>query len=122
MIENSKKIINLDRQRMTAMTQMDLATLEVLLSDDLVYTHAMGRVDTKRSLIADIASRSVVFEAMEPFDVNAQDFGSVVVLTGLTRTRITRNGKPLAISTRFTDVWANNSGEWQMVAWQATII
>ena len=84
MTEIGKQIIALDRQRMAAMTRKDTATLNALLSDDLVYTHAMGRIDTKQGLIADIKSRSVVFETMEPFDVKAQDFGNVVVLTGLT--------------------------------------
>lgn len=89
MTETGKKIIELGRQSMTAMTQKDVAMLKVLLSDDLVYTRAMAGLDTKRSLIEDIESGSVVFEPMEPFDVKAKDFGNVVVLTGLTRTRIT---------------------------------
>ena len=88
MTETGKKIIELGRQSMTAMTQKDVAMLKVFLSDDLVYTRAMARLDTKRSLIEDIESGSVVFEAMEPFDVKAKDFGNVVVLTGLIRTRI----------------------------------
>jgi ketosteroid isomerase-like protein len=121
MTENGKKIIHLDKQRMTAMTRKDVATLKAFLSDDLVYTHAMARLDTKQGLIEDIESGSVVFETMEPFDVKAQDFGNVVVLTGLTRTRVDRGEKRYEISTRFTDVWANKNGDWQMVTWQATI-
>ena len=93
MTENGKKVIHLDKQRMTAMTRKDVATLKAFLSDDLVYTHAMARLDTKQGLIEDIESGSVVFETMEPFDVKAQDFGNVVVLTGLTRTRVVRGEK-----------------------------
>ena len=121
MTETGKKIIDLDRQRMTAMTLKDIAILKEFLSDDLVYTHAMARLDTKQGLIEDIESGSVVFEAMEAFDVKAQDFGNVVVLTGLTRTCVARGEKRYEISTRFTDVWANKSGDWRMVTWQATI-
>jgi Domain of unknown function (DUF4440) len=75
----------------------------------------------KQGLIEDIESGSVVFEAMEAFDVKAQDFGNVVVLTGLTRTRVARREKRYEISTRFTDVWASKDGDWRMVTWQATI-
>ena len=121
MTEIGQKIIDLDRQRMIAMTRKDIATLKVFLSDDLIYTHANTRLDTKQSLIHDIESGSVVFDAIEPFDVKAQDFGNVVVLTGLTRTRVTRYERHSEISTRFTDIWANKNGEWQMVAWQATV-
>ena len=42
MTETGKKIIELGRQSMTAMTQKDVAMLKVLLSDDLVYTRAMA--------------------------------------------------------------------------------
>jgi ketosteroid isomerase-like protein len=121
MTETGRQIIALDRQRMTAMTRKDTATLNALLSDDLVYTHAMARLDTKQGLIEDIESGSVVFEAIEAFDVKAQDFGNVVVLTGLTRTRVTRGEERYEISTRFTAVWANKNGDWRLVTWQATI-
>ena len=57
MTEIGKQIIALDRQRMAAMTRKDTATLNALLSDDLVYMHAMGRLDTKQGLIADIESQ-----------------------------------------------------------------
>jgi ketosteroid isomerase-like protein len=49
MTDNGQKIIDLDRKRMNAMAQKDFATLNALLSDDLVYTHSTARLDTKKS-------------------------------------------------------------------------
>ena len=40
MADNGQKIIDLDKKRMYAMAQKDIATLKALLSDDLVYTHS----------------------------------------------------------------------------------
>src|SRR3979411_2642716 len=40
MTGNEQKIIDLDKKRMNAMAQKDIATLNALLSDDLVYTHS----------------------------------------------------------------------------------
>ena len=51
MAGNAQTVIELDRKRMNAMAQKDIATLNGLLSDDLVYTHSTGRLDTKHSLI-----------------------------------------------------------------------
>jgi len=51
MAGNEQKVIDLDRQRMTAMAQKDIAKLNELIADDLVYTHSSARLDTKQSLI-----------------------------------------------------------------------
>jgi ketosteroid isomerase-like protein len=120
MSETAQKIIDLDRQRMTAMAQKDIATLNSVLCDDLVYTHSSARIDTKQSLIGAMESGATVYNAVEPFDVKAQDFGTVVVLTGAARIRVTSNGKPNAFAVRFTDVYASMDGQWRMVTWQST--
>jgi ketosteroid isomerase-like protein len=122
MTENGRKIIDLDRQRMTAMAQMDVAKVKAFLSDDLIWTHATARVDTKQSLIKDMESGEVVYSRMEPSDVKAQDFGNVVVVTGTARIDVTWRQKLYPISVRITDVWANNDGVWQMVALHSTLI
>ena len=83
MTDNGQKIIDLDRKRMNAMAQKDIATLNALLSDDLVYTHSTARLDTKKSLIEAMESGRTVYTGVEPSDVKAQDLGSAVVLTGI---------------------------------------
>ena len=120
MAGNGQKIIELDKQRMTAMAQKDLATLNKLLSDDLVYTHSSARLDTKQSLIGNMESGSTVYTAVEPSGVKAQDLGDTVILTGACRISVTAQGRPNSFSVRFTDVYANKGGQWQMVAWQST--
>jgi ketosteroid isomerase-like protein len=120
MAGNAQKIIELDKQRMTAMAQKDVATLNRLLSDDLVYTHSSARLDTKQSLIGNMESGSTVYTAVEPSDVKAQDLGDTVILTGACRISVMAQGRPNSFSVRFTDVYANKGGQWQMVAWQST--
>lgn len=119
---NAQMIIELDRQRMNATSRKDIAALNALLSDELVYTHSSARLDTKQSLIAAIESGTSIYTALEPSDVRAADFGNVVVLTGSARIHVTSQGKPNAFNVRFTDVYAENNGQWQMVAWQSTRI
>jgi len=119
---NAQKIVDLDRQRMNAMAQKDIATLNTLLSDELVYTHSSARLDTKQSLIGAMESGATVYTAVEPSDVKAADFGNVVVLTGSARIHVSSQGRPNAFSVRFTDVYAEKNGRWQMVAWQSTRI
>ena len=94
MADNGQKIIDLDKKRMNAMAQKDIATLNALLSDDLVYTHSTARLDTKQSLIGAMESGTTVYTAVEPSDVKAQDLGDAVVLTGSARIHVMSNGKP----------------------------
>lgn len=120
MADNGQMIIDLDRKRMEAMAKKDVATLNAVLAEDLVYTHSSARLDTRQSLIGAMESGATVYTAVEPTDVKAQDLGDAIVLTGVASINVTVNGTPSAFSVRFTDVYARRDGRWQMVAWQST--
>jgi hypothetical protein len=120
MAGNAQTVIELDRQRMTAMGQKDVATLKKLIGDDLIYTHSSARIDTKQSLIGAMESGATVYSAVEPSGVVAQDLGSSVVLTGEAAISVNSGGKAMSFRVRFVDVWANRNGNWQMVTWQST--
>ena len=120
MADNGQTIIALDKKRMDAMCHKDIPTLHALLADDLVYTHSTARLDTKQSLIKAMESGATVYTAVEPSDVQAQDLGDAVVLTGVARISVMARGNPNSFSVRFTDVYANKGGQWQMVTWQST--
>jgi hypothetical protein len=120
MAGNAEKIIELDRQRMTSMAEKDVAALAKILSDDLVYTHSSARLDTKQSLIGGMESGSTVYTSIEPSEVVAQDLGDAVVLTGVAAISVNSGGNANSFRVRFTDVYANKGGQWQMVTWQST--
>lgn len=120
MPSNAQMIIELDKKRMDATGQKDIATLNELIADDLVYTHSSARQDTKQSLIAAMQSGQTVYTSVVPSEVKAQDCGNAVVLTGIARISVLSNGKPNSFGVRFTDVYANRNGKWQMVVWQST--
>jgi hypothetical protein len=119
-VGNGQAVIDLDRKRMLAMALKDVATLESLLADDLIYTHSSARLDTKRSLIEGMTSGKTVYTAVEPSEVKAQDLGDTVVLTGIAQIKVTVGGAANAFGVRFTDVYARRDGRWQMVTWQST--
>jgi ketosteroid isomerase-like protein len=120
MAGNGQKIIELDRQRMTAMAEKDIPALNRLLADDLIYTHSSARLDTKASLIGAMQSGATVYTSVEPSEVVAQDLGDVVVLTGVAAISVKSGGTPNSFRVRFTDVYASKGGQWQMVTWQST--
>ena len=120
MAGNADRIIALDAQRMSAMAKGDVAALNKLLSDDLIYTHSSARLDTKQSLIENMQSGKTVYTAVVPSDVKAQDCGDAVVLTGVARISVKSGANAMNFGVRFTDVYVNKGGNWQMIAWQST--
>jgi hypothetical protein len=122
MAGNEQMIIDLDKKRMTAMAQKDVATLKNLLCKGLIYTHSSARQDTKQSLLEAMESGSTVYTSMEPSEVKAQDLGNAVVLTGVAAISVNSKGKPNSFRVRFTDVYENQNGTWRMITWQSTKI
>lgn len=120
MADTGQEIIALDKKRMDAMCNRDVATLNALIADDLIYTHSSARIDTKQSLIGNMEAGTTVYTRMEPSEVKAQALGDAVVLTGVAQVGVTSNGRPITFGIRFIDVYANKGGRWQMVAWQST--
>ncbi len=120
MAGNAQMIIDLDKKRMEATVGKDVATLNELIADDLVYTHSSARQDTKKSLIDAMISGQTVYTGLVPSEVKAQDCGDAVVLTGIARISVLANGKPNSFGVRFTEVYARRGGKWQMVVWQST--
>ena len=47
MTDNDRLVVDFDRQRMSAFKQMEIDKMKELLSDELVWIHTSGRVDTK---------------------------------------------------------------------------
>ncbi|MBT3536251.1 MAG: nuclear transport factor 2 family protein [Rhodospirillaceae bacterium] len=120
MSENGDRVIALDKERMQAMADKDIAKLNNLLCNDLIYTHSSARLDTKQSLIGAMESGATVYTAVEPSDVVAQDLGAAVVLTGNAKISVNINGAANVFGVRFTDVYQNQNGNWRMVTWQST--
>jgi len=120
MAGHGQMIIDLDKKRMQAMAKKDIATLDELIAEDLIYAHSTARLDTKKSLMDNMLSGKTVYTSCEPSKVVAQDFGDTVVLTGECQIKVSVDGKPNEFGVRFTDVYALRHGKWQMVTWQST--
>jgi len=120
MTDNAKLVIDLDRQRMTALKQMEIDKVKEFLSDELIWTHTSGRVDTKESQIASMESGEIVYSRYDPSDVKAQDYGDFVVLTGKADIHVNFRGTLYPLDVRFTDGWHKKDGNWKMVFWHAT--
>lgn len=111
----------LDEERTEAMVMGDLAALDRLLADDLSYVHSSTKVDTKASFIENLRSGASKYKAFQREEANTRVFGDAAVNTGVATVSVENQGQaPATFKIRYTNVWVNRGGKWQMVAWQAT--
>jgi ketosteroid isomerase-like protein len=116
------ELLRLDDERVRAMMAADAAALERLMSDDIVYTHSSGRLDSKRSFIASIVGGTVKYRRVDRKEVAASLREGFAVLTGRVEIDVETGGRVLNLNLRFCNVWERAGKGWQQIAWQSTPI
>lgn len=112
------ELLRLDDERSRAMTAADTDALERLMSDEIVYTHSSGRLDSKKSFIASIASGTVKYRRILRKDVATTLRDGFAILTGAVEIDVETGGRLLNLNLRFCNVWERTAKGWQQIAWQ----
>jgi ketosteroid isomerase-like protein len=118
--DGENEIRELERQRFRAMEKVDVATLNRILSDDLIYTHANGLQQTKAELIGVLGSGDMKYESITTDDVRVRIFTETAVVTGHASIKIKAHGEEQSFKLCYLDVYVKQDGRWQMVAWQSS--
>jgi ketosteroid isomerase-like protein len=114
------EIREVENRRIQAMLQVDTEDLNRILAEDLTYTHSNGKVDSKSELIASLKSGERRYQRIEPEDVKVRLYGNTAILTGRAKLKTVSKGQETSFQIQFTNVYAKESGRWQMVAWQSS--
>ena len=119
--DGEREIRELERQRFRAMERVDVATLNRILSDDLIYTHANGLQQTKAELIGVLGSGDFKYESITPGDdIRVRIYDQAAVVTGRASIKIKARGEEQSFTVCYLDVYVKQDGRWQMVAWQSS--
>src|SRR5216683_6908559 len=70
-----EEILKVDEERNQALQKGDVATLDRIYSDDLVYANATGSLLTKQQHLADLKARTLHFISFKHEDVKATVHG-----------------------------------------------
>jgi ketosteroid isomerase-like protein len=111
---------SLEDERCRAMTSADLAALDRLLSDDLIWTHSSGNVDSKKELLAKIESGESQYLAMRREDERYVISDDAAVASGVVIQAVRLAGVERSLRSRYTNVWFREGDDWRVVAWQST--
>ena len=98
----------------------DADALNRIRADDMVFTAADGRVLEKTGMQS--AQGDLVLSVYAHDDVRVRVYGDAAVATGRITSEGTFRGRPSGGQTRFTRVFVERGGRWQLVANQLTNI
>ncbi len=110
------EILKVDDERNQALQKGDVATLDRIYSDDLVYTNASGVILTKAQHLADVKGKSLHFISFKHEDVQVTVHGDAGFLTGISKSVVEYHGSVSHSSRRFLNVFMKKDGTWQCVA------
>ncbi|HEV2113730.1 MAG TPA: nuclear transport factor 2 family protein [Terriglobales bacterium] len=117
----SAKVLALENKWNVAYQKGDISTLNALFADDFIITDETGSTFSKAGYIAHSGDPEIKVEVSDLSDVKIRMHGNVAVVTGAYHEKGTNKGKPYEYRDRFTDIWLNSGGNWQLIASQYSI-
>lgn len=87
-----------------------------LLADDFIITVEDGSTFSKPGYIAHNGDSTVHVETSDMSDLKVRMHGKAAIVTGAYHEKGISKGKPYEYHDRFTDVWMNVNGKWQVIA------
>ena len=96
----------------------DEATLNKLLSADLIYTHSSAKLENKAECVAALVTGKPNFQMAGDYHVNL--YGNTAVVHGKMIANVMQNGAPAKLDLDLLQVWVKSGKAWQMVARHTT--
>ena len=115
-----QEILALEEKRCAAMAANDVATLEKLFHEALIYTHSSAVVDTRASYLEALKSGHTRYHSVQRSDEKVRVCGDSALVTGRAIIDVTVKGEKKHLDTRFLDVWTKTPQGWKFIAWQST--
>jgi ketosteroid isomerase-like protein len=113
--DGREEVMKLEEERNQALQTGDIATLERIYSDDLIYTNASGALLTKAQHLAELKSRGLNFHSFKHEDVQVTMHGDAGFVTGVSKSVVEYRGSVSTGSRRFLNIFVKKDGRWQLV-------
>jgi ketosteroid isomerase-like protein len=120
--ELQKEILAVDNERYDAMQKHDMAAMDRLHADGLVFINTKGRMLNKAEYLEEIRSGNLKFLSVDTDDYHFYVYGDTVIMSGRAKSVVEYHGVVNKKPRRFTSVFIKLQGQWRLVAQQATLI
>ena len=111
------EIVALETRIRAAQLDADIAALDALISDDLLFTGPDGQLGTKTQDLEAHRTGVLRFRAHEPEELSVRRVGDDIAVVALrTKLSVEVNGTLVSGTYRYTRVWAREDGHtWRVV-------
>jgi hypothetical protein len=117
-----EEIQKAEREIIQAMLKSDVAELDRLISDQLIFSAHTGKIFGKQADLDAHRSGNIKVESVEPEDYHIRMHGETALVFVLLRIKGYFFGNYSEGIFRFSRVWMKEEGEWKVVAGQSTMI
>jgi ketosteroid isomerase-like protein len=100
----------------------DVAALDALIDDALVFVGPDGALYGKQDDLTAHRSGAIKIELLEPSEERIQEFGEIVVVSVRMEMRGSFNGAAFAGPFRYTRIWRAAGHDWRIVAGHVSAI
>ena len=114
--------LKLEQQWEDALLKSDVAALDKLYDESMVYTHSSGAVDNKSTYIGNIKSGATKYESMKRDDIKVSVYGNTALVTCHWEVHVLNRENKIDTNARYLHVYVKQKDGWKMVAHQATRI
>ena len=115
-----KDILALEEERFGAMIARDFPRLQLLVHDELMYTHSSGVVDGKATWLDSMKSGRVKYKKAQCTERKVRLYGDTALITGRAHIEAEIGGEPKTLKLLFLNAWTKTPQGWKFVAWQST--
>ena len=109
-------VMGIVREILTAILKGDASASERYLASTYIFTGTDGTVENKAQTISDLKSGDLKLQSASLDGAKVQVYGDTAVVTYSSNDKGTYKGKDISGTTRWTDVFVNHNGRWQVVA------
>jgi hypothetical protein len=120
--ELQKEILAVDNERYEAMKNRDMAAMDRLHADGLVFINTKGRLLNKAEYLEEVRSGNLKFLSVDTDEYHFYVYGDAVIMNGRANSVVEYHGVVNKKPRRFTSVFIKFQGQWKLVAHQATLI
>ena len=110
-----KAVDNLGKTMIAA----DKAALEAVVSDQLIFGHTSGRVETKAEFVGNIIAKKPIFKSITPSDTTISVVGNNAIAHFASAVDLEAGGKEISIKVGVMTVWVKDGGTWKLLAHQS---
>lgn len=103
-----------------AVTRSDVAALERILDDELIYAHSTGVIETKKEYLGRLRRGAQRYDVIEHQRLTVKVHGEAAVAHSHVHMKGVSDQRPFDDKLMMLHLWVRRGGQWRLVAHQTT--